>query len=126
MRSRPRQMPKGRRVAMVPDKLADFDKSWAVTRKIFDYIKSNAMGQPEGKWFSRKQGDEGIYAEPKNEMLESQSSGYWKGPLLKMMKYLSEKGGITLKDVVKEAGLSKYEAETLEELIRINKEAGWK
>ena len=107
-------------------RFADFDKNWAKTRQIFNYIKSNAMGQPKGAWFDRKEGDEGIYAEPENLMLESQVSGYWKGPLGKMMKYLSEEGGITLKSVAKEAGFSRYEVETLEELIRINKEAGWK
>jgi len=99
----------------------DFDRSMQITRQIFNHIKSNALGRPTGAWMNRKPGQEAIYAEPKNEMLESQVSGYWKAPLMKMMKYLGEEGGITLKEVAKKANLSDYEIDTLMQLIKHNK-----
>lgn len=92
-----------------------------IASQILDYISSNARGQPEGKWLDRQQGQEAIYAEPQNEMLQSASSGTWRAPLMKMMKYLSEEGGITLGDVAKRAGLSRYESDTLKTLFQINR-----
>ena len=89
------------------------------TKAIFSQIRSNIFPKNDYKWGERKQGEEGIYAEPK--ITESASSGAWKGPLAKMMKYLSEDGGITLKQVMSEAKLSQYEAETLIDLIKHNK-----
>ena len=106
-------------------RFADFDRSMAMTKQIFNQIRRNAKGSPEGAWFNRKPGQEAIYAEPRNEILQSASSGTWKAPLMKLMKYLGEEGGTTLKNVAKEAQLSQYEYETLEELIKINREAGW-
>ena len=104
-------------------RFAQYDRNMRVTREIFKQLKSNALGQPSGAWIGRKSGQEqpGIYAPPENEMVESASSGSWKAPLSKMMKYLSEEGGITLKEVMSEAKLSKYEAETLMDLVKHNK-----
>ena len=97
--------------------------SWAdrkkLTQSIFTHIRSNLFPKNDYKWAERKQGEEGIYANP--EITESASSGSWKAPLSKMMKYLSEEGGTTLKQVMSEAKLSQYEAETLIDLVRHNK-----
>lgn len=103
-------------------RMAAYDKNMAITRKIFEQIKSNALGQPSGKWIDHKSGREepGIYGPPKNEMVDSASSGSWKAPLAKMMKYLGEEGGITLKEVMSEAKLSRYEAETIMDLVKHN------
>ena len=89
-------------------------------RKAFEYLRSNATGQPQGAWFNRKQGQEAIYAEPKNEMLLGQVSGYWRKPLARFLEVVKKNSELPLKEIAKKAKLDRYEVETLSELFKKN------
>ena len=62
-----------------------------------------------------------IYAAPAYKpMLLSQVSGFWRQPLAKFMELMA-KGSVSSVDDFVKAGMTKYEAETLKELVKINK-----
>jgi hypothetical protein len=88
---------------------------------VLEYLKSNVTGRPKGEWFNRVAGEEGIYAEPKNEMLIGASSGSWRGPLLRVMEFLSKNKNASVHDFVRGAEVSKYEADTIMKLLKENK-----
>ena len=63
-----------------------------------------------------------IFAAPQYEMMLGQS-GAWKGPFLKIMSLFSKNPSSvqSVNSIVKKTGLSKYQAETLKELLEINR-----
>ncbi|OEU68405.1 MAG: hypothetical protein BBJ57_02250 [Desulfobacterales bacterium PC51MH44] len=51
-----------------------------LVKSVMKYLKGNLMGRPpEGQWFNRKQGDEGIYAEPNYNMELGEVEGFHGG-----------------------------------------------
>ena len=91
-------------------------------QQLLNYIKSNAMGQPEGAWFDRVSGTQqpSLYAEPKNEMLLGQSSGYWKNLLAAFLRYTTKNPKASIGKIAKDTGLDEYQIRTLQELIAEN------
>ena len=91
--------------------------------QLLNYIKSNALGQPEGAWFDRVSGRKqpSLYAEPKNEMLLGQSSGYWKNLLAAFMRYTAKNPKASISQISKDTGLDEYQIKTLTELLAVNK-----
>jgi len=52
---------------------SSFDEKVALVRFAYNYLKGNIIPRKaEGAWFDRKQGDEGIYAEPNYNMLQGE------------------------------------------------------
>jgi len=100
-----------------------WDDRLALVGKVFDYLKRNALGQPSGAWLDRKSGSEepGIYAPPENEMLISQSSGYWKKPLATYLEFTAKNPGASVSKIMKGTGLDRYHVETLAETVGMAK-----
>ena len=89
-----------------------------LTRAIFEQIKSNLFPKNDYKWGERKQGEEGIYAEP--DMLISQVSGYWKKPLARYLEVTAKNIGASTSKIMRETGLDKYHVKTLKHLVGDN------
>ena len=64
-----------------------------------------------------------LFAAPNVEMLQGASSGAWRTPFMKFMQVFQQSPSKvdSVGKIIKNTGLSKYEAETLKELMNINR-----